>query len=196
MTKPDTRTWLEKENTRRRRKTLKASASVAIDNPGLPIRPWMKILALWISQQPRKPKKKDMLAQARLYSKARLTMRELNRLLERKDFQKHVEALMGEEEVKARALFVSQMVPAVSHHFNALEKLIERGEYKDVAKFTMPYIERAYPAKQDRAEKQPTVVINLGSSEFAKRYLEAGPGEERDEIVIESNEVTVITEST
>lgn len=192
MTKPD-RPWIERENTRRRVKIRKASASAAIDNPGLPIRPWMKILALWISQQPRKPKKKDMLAQARLYAKARLTARELNRLLDRKDFQKHVEELMGAEEVKARALFVSQMVPAVETHFEAMQKLRERGDYDQIAKFTLPYIDRAYPAKQDHAPKAPTVVINLGSSEFAKRYLEYKP--EDDEIVVEASEVVAVTET-
>ena len=184
--------WIDKENRRRRVKYRKGNAARAIDNPGIPIRPWMKLLALWMAQQPRNPAKKLIVEQARYFSKARLTRHEINRLLARPDFQKHVTDLMEGEEHRAKALFKSQMVTAIQTHYDSMMALSAAGEHKEVAKFTTPYIDRAYPTKHDGGEKQAQIIINLGNSNFAKQYMGHAETEDADEIVVEAAEVVAI----
>lgn len=179
MFEPDRSTALGRALSRRRAQRRKYHITQSIARPGL--MPWQKALALWIARQPRPPKKREMLAQANWITKTRLSPHHLTMLLAREDFQALVGAYSESEEVKTKALIQSQMPEAIDIHFEALKALHATKQYGDVAKFTAPYFDRAYPTKAPAAPTQQAVVIHLGTGPFAAQHLDA----EEPEIVVE-----------
>ena len=162
---------------------MKHNAAEVLDNDE-PLLPWMVKVALWGASQPKKPTRKQWETRARFESKiSRMTLSTVTRLLARKDFQELIAQVQRDESEKAKQVIKSQMVEAVETHFDAMKQLQARGEYKEISKFTTPYIDRAYPVKQQQETQPQTIVIAMqGGNSFATKYLDAT---DEPEIIVE-----------
>ena len=145
--------------------------------------------ALWLVRETasrgRRPTKPELWRHFRQMASAKLNQDDLTAFLEREDFQELVITLRSDHEAQAKAMIQDQMPEVVKSHFEAIEKLQNQKRYGDLAKFTLPYLERAYPTK---SEPVPTVLqplqIVIGGG-FASRYLQP-KAEAETEIIIEA----------
>jgi hypothetical protein len=152
-----------------------------------PLQGWMRDFALWLALYEGKPTREEQRAKLQQAAHGqKITMQSLVRLRERQDFQQYLSQLMASEEAIARAKLVHDSPEYIDARRRALrqaETLAIREDVtvrekaallKTISSLTEPLVDRVWPRREDKAEVQPTVIINLGSpTSFAQRHLSA-----------------------
>lgn len=164
----------QRQSTRERREALVKSET------GL--RPWMKKLAAWYAVQPLRPKQRDVLQTARYLSKYQISTHTVKMILARPEFTALVHEISESEVKRARAMLEGQMPDAIETHYNAMKRLEDQGEFADLSKFTAPYIDRAWPRRDDAIQPPTVVVLKLGEGKIPSLLHQI---DDRPEIIIE-----------
>lgn len=131
-------------------------------NMALPtLRPWHKTLALWMVQQPKKPKAPKVMAKAQDILNQPISLKATRVLLANPAFIAYCEEVGNDLTAQARAIAESRVVQATETHFEAIQRLYEQGEYQHIFKGTNPILERIWPVLEDREAKAQVIHITV-----------------------------------
>lgn len=141
--------------------------------------------ARWLAGFSRAPAMSEQVEKAQELLQVTLTERHLSNIKRTRPFRNYFATLtqMTATEAKeiARDAFHSKAPYAVDSHFEALENLKKLGDWKEVAKYTIPVLDRVVPKQPDVALQATQVTINLGAEQ--RKALDGG------EIVVEAEEI-------
>ena len=131
------------------------------------LRPWMKQYASWIALYDRvgRPHIKERLKALRGMCKGRVTRPALLYLEGRDDFSQLVEELKRDENKRARLHMAIHAADMIDLHKEAADNLKEKGEWKELAKYTVPYLDRVWPKKEDEQTQAQIIQIEIGGSD-------------------------------
>jgi hypothetical protein len=139
--------------------------------------PWMCHFAHWLVNQPKRPKVTEQRVKAQTLAGYPLNSHAMNALKARPDFQAYVEKISESALAEAKAMFENDYPRYVALHKESAEELFKREEFKAVADFTKPALERIAPRRDDTL--QPTVVtVNISAKQLE--------GIETEAIIVES----------
>lgn len=175
-----------------------------------PLMPWMTRYAQWLCSHPaaemsgnatdfrhRYPTGDERAARASEYA-GRPVQRQLIVLLEkRKDLREYFEKLRSDTQVYAKELAKNQIGRNFELREKGLEMAAESGDHKAIEHYTRPFLEHAFPKKQEVGQGPQRVVINMiGMTPEQKKLLTAGvtEPEEPDEVEWEYIETEKVQE--
>ncbi len=140
----------------RRQMTLLANASKG------ELKPWHKQLALWFAHRVDRPLAADIQAEANRITNQNISKAVLKSLLTNPAFKAYRLRLAEEVTFQAREQMESGFVKIVKSHYNAIEELEKAGLHKEIAKFTVPILNRIWPEDQAATMPAQIISINLG----------------------------------
>ena len=139
--------------------------------------PWMVRYAHWLVNQPKRPKVTEKRVKAQTLAGYQLNGNAMRALEQRPDFAAYVERISESALAEAKAMFENDYPRYVELHKESAEALYKNEEYKAVADFTKPALERIAPRRDDTLA--PTVVtVNISAKQLE--------GIEAEAIVVES----------
>lgn len=136
------------------------------------LHPWMIRFAHWLVNQPKRPKVTEQRVKAQTLAGYALTTGVINILKARPDFVAYCEKISESALAEAKAMFENDYPRYVELHKESAEALFKNEEFKAVADFTKPALERIAPRRDDTA--QPTVVtVNISAKQLEGIETEA-----------------------
>lgn len=128
------------------------------------IRPWMKRLAVWCAEQVKMPSRAAMLKEARRLTNFPILPRHIRRVIDNPAWRAYLDQVAEDIPTRAAEEAKDRSLEAIQAHFEAIQKLREEGNHKDLSKFTNPILERVW-AKVEEGGNAPMIQINFGGRE-------------------------------
>lgn len=142
---------------------------------GTILKPWMRRYAHWLFNCPTEPSVTEKRVKAQMLAGASLSphvMKLLHPTKGRPDFVAYFEKISEGPLQAADAEFVSDLPYYIQTHKQATEALVTAGDYKEVATFTRPALERISP-KNNAAVAAQQITVNISAKQLAGIDAEA-----------------------
>jgi hypothetical protein len=150
-------------------KRSKKSLWADITQEGQALTPWQKEFAQWealnAGRRKRNTEHERAATKAAGYPVPSIV---LNQMRARADYREYLASIQGDLAKLARERVLADQDYYITKHKEALEKLIELGDYRSVAKFTMPMIGLAVPRKVEQTVQSTRISVTVGQSPTAK----------------------------
>lgn len=130
------------------------------------LRPWHHTLALWLAQEVEKPTADQVRTEAQRITNKPIPRELIKKLLANPAFQALKLELEENELAQAKQKMTSAAPKMVQHHLDAVDALMAGGNYRDVYKYTNPFLERIWPDGLPERPPSAVININLGHSKF------------------------------
>ena len=146
-----------------------AALKVAVQSKSLT--PGMKAYAAWLALNPGK-KAQERRIQAGICLNTTVSTANLKALEGREDFGALLQSYANDEVTRVKGILERHLEVAVDAHMLGLQLAVSERDHRAIPKFTVPFIERAWPKQNDVIPHVPLIEIHIGQGQ-TMRLIEA-----------------------